>query len=696
MEQGPPPPTGSSPEDAPAAAAPAPALLPSSATPLPAVGASASVLPTVASPSAPPPAAPPAVAAPAQALPQTAPPAAPDALANGGASTLQLPESQQPRPPTSHGQEAAHDVRPTTQPATAAATTAALTQPLPPPPMTAPESVGRGPAQDPFVTAMLAREAGAELAFAALEDVVERAAAVIYQRYLGKKVVPFAVDVCMRDLDEVLRCHFVDHDPGERCEADQGALPQEWLGDDEPLPPPIDNWARRVVPVREAPPIARAPTTAAEPAALSATPTVPGTSGTLASATGQSGISRQPSFMSGPPAAVAAAAAAAASAPGTAVPANAASDKVPSESPREPQQAEQHQQHEARRGGLAKRVPAKKNDEAAVKGADKAKAKEVKVDKDKKDDKAKPKEKGRASVLKRSSSAGDAPKPEGEQPEQQQQTTAEEDAAKGEPEKEAGATEGECAAEGEGSKQAKRVKIRSAPEKRKPPSAAAVAAAAAAAKEAEQEAQRQAQMQRGKGLRGKDYTFTHTGEIIAVNPLPPEKLPQNAAYVRAVVVEDAESAANARQQGDRAMASPDTSPRRRARFERSVADMRRPALSSTPTSQFAADSQLHYVPESKISAQPLIDAIKLAPGVTVREGARVKSSVPALPRAAATAAAAPGTSAGVAAVAIASAHEKLSPTHSATTLPPIEVPVAAKKPGTDKVRAMVTLEYLTS
>lgn len=79
-----------------------------------------------------------------------------------------------------------------------------------------------------------------------VEELVARAHAVIDDKAVQKRSVPFAVRAVTADVLDVVRCYFLECDPGEPQLADA----TNWAPDAEPTPATIDSWSRGAVPLK--------------------------------------------------------------------------------------------------------------------------------------------------------------------------------------------------------------------------------------------------------------------------------------------------------------------------------------------------------------------------------------------------------------------------------------------------------------
>ena len=68
---------------------------------------------------------------------------------------------------------------------------------------------------DPLLDAMFAGEEGEADVAELVEEVIERANAVIAEKAVTKRSVPFAVRAVTDDLLSVVRCYFLECDQGE-------------------------------------------------------------------------------------------------------------------------------------------------------------------------------------------------------------------------------------------------------------------------------------------------------------------------------------------------------------------------------------------------------------------------------------------------------------------------------------------------
>eukprot|EP01116_Phalansterium_solitarium_P013237 TRINITY_DN3046_c0_g1_i2.p1 TRINITY_DN3046_c0_g1~~TRINITY_DN3046_c0_g1_i2.p1 ORF type:complete len:441 (+),score=109.39 TRINITY_DN3046_c0_g1_i2:102-1325(+) len=93
------------------------------------------------------------------------------------------------------------------------------------------------------------RDQGEDAAFCALQDIIQLASDILYQRFLEKRVVPFAAQQAKRDVLALTQYLFFEHDAGEHDTDHE----RSWLADQEAAPIAIDSWARGVVPVQRRP-----------------------------------------------------------------------------------------------------------------------------------------------------------------------------------------------------------------------------------------------------------------------------------------------------------------------------------------------------------------------------------------------------------------------------------------------------------
>jgi len=107
-----------------------------------------------------------------------------------------------------------------------------------------------------------------------VEELVARAHAVIDDKAVQKRSVPFAVRAVTADVLDVVRCYFLECDPGEPQLADA----TNWAPDAEPTPATIDSWSRGAVPLKKRQPVPPVPLGASGPgssAGASRTPRSP-------------------------------------------------------------------------------------------------------------------------------------------------------------------------------------------------------------------------------------------------------------------------------------------------------------------------------------------------------------------------------------------------------------------------------------
>eukprot|EP00939_MAST-03C_sp_MAST-3C-sp1_P000306 g306.t1 len=86
------------------------------------------------------------------------------------------------------------------------------------------------------------------------EDVVQRCASVLYEKYLKEKTVKYTTQICVEKLLHVLSGQSLTHPTKTECDGtpeNAGDKEDAWIVDEEPVPPPIDTWARGAIRVHK-------------------------------------------------------------------------------------------------------------------------------------------------------------------------------------------------------------------------------------------------------------------------------------------------------------------------------------------------------------------------------------------------------------------------------------------------------------